>query len=180
MRIAILGGSLRRESLNRRLLEHLAASLAALGHEVRAVHGEALRLPLYDADLPAPPAVLELQAALDGARGLVLVSPEYNAGIPPHLKNAIDWLSTLTPNRLKGLPVLLAGTSPGAFGGARAQLSWRATLANLGALALPEAITIPLADRNLDADGAPQEARAQGAVRKALAAFVDLAERLGS
>ena len=178
MKITVLGGSLRRESLNRRLLEHLGRTLAGMGHEVRTVSGEALRLPLYDADLPVPAEVLALQAALTGIQGLVIVSPEYNAGIPPHLKNAVDWLSTLAPNPLKGLPVLLAGASPGAFGGARALLSWRPVLANMGALALPGAITVPLADRNLDGAGAPLEPRSAGEIQKALAAFLDLCERL--
>jgi chromate reductase len=164
--------------LNRRLLEHLARSLTGLGHEVRTVSGDALRLPLYDADLPAPAEALAMQAALTGIQGLAIVSPEYNAGIPSHLKNAVDWLSTLAPNPLKGLPVLLAAASPGAFGGARALLSWRPVLANLGALALPGAITVPLADKNLDAAGAPLESRAEGEIQKALAAFVALAARL--
>jgi len=178
MKLAVLGGSLRKESLNLRLLGHVARSLADLGHEVRTLSGEALRLPLYDADLPAPAEVLAAQEALAGIQGLVIVSPEYNAGIPPHLKNAVDWLSTLAPSRLKGLPVLLAAASPGAFGGSRALLSWRPVLANLGALALPGAITVPLADRNLDAAGAPLDARAQAEIQKSLAAFLDLATRL--
>jgi chromate reductase, NAD(P)H dehydrogenase (quinone) len=178
MRLAVLGGSLRKGSLNRRLLQHLARTLEGLGHDVRAVAGEDLRLPLYDADLPVPAEVLAVQAALAGIQGLVIVSPEYNAGIPAHLKNAVDWLSTLAPNPLKGIPVLLAAASPGAFGGARALLSWRPVLANLGALALPGAITVPLADRNLDAAGAPLEARAGTEIQKALEAFLALAGRL--
>ncbi|MGA2082676.1 MAG: NADPH-dependent FMN reductase [Holophaga sp.] len=179
MKIAVLGGSLRKESLNRRLLGHLARTLEGLGHEVRAVSGEALRLPLYDADLPAPPEVLAVRDALTGVQGLVIVSPEYNAGIPPHLKNAVDWMSTLSPNPLKGLPVLLAAASPGAFGGSRGMVSWRATLANLGALAAPGAITVPLADRNLDAEGAPVEERARTEIQRALGAFLELAGKLG-
>jgi chromate reductase len=178
MKLAVLGGSLRGASLNRRLLEHLARTLERGGHEAPILSGEALRLPLYDADLPVPAGVLALQAALEGIHGLVLVSPEYNAGIPPHLKNAVDWLSTLTPNPFRGLPVLLAAASPGALGGARALLAWRATLANLGALALPGAITVPLADQNLDAAGTPREARTEAAIETSLAAFVTLASRL--
>jgi NAD(P)H-dependent FMN reductase len=53
MKLAVLGGSLRRESLNRRLLEHLARSLEQRGHDLRTLSGDALRLPLFDADLPA-------------------------------------------------------------------------------------------------------------------------------
>jgi chromate reductase len=178
MDLAILGGSLRQGSLNRRLLEHLARTLEAMGHPVAVLKGEALRLPLYDADLAPDAAVRELHQTLLDRRGLVLVSPEYNAGIPPHLKNAVDWLSTMTPSPFKGLPILLASASPGAFGGARALLSWRPVLANLGAHALPGAITVPLADRNLAEDGAPQDPRTAAEVQKALAALVDLATRL--
>lgn len=178
MHLAALGGSLRKESLNRRLLFHLARVLDGMGHPVRTLTGEALRLPLYDADLPAPQGLRVLEETLAGVQGLVIVSPEYNAGIPPHLKNAVDWLSTLSPCPLRGLPVLLAAASPGAFGGARALLSWRAVLANLGAVAVPAAITVPLADRNLAQDGTPVETRAQTEIQRALEAFVALAGKL--
>ena len=180
MKLAVLGGSLRRESLNRRLLEHLARSLEQRGHDLRTLSGDALRLPLFDADLPAPAEVLALRDALEGIHGLVIVSPEYNAGIPPHLKNAVDWLSTIAPNPLRGLPVLLASASPGAFGGSRALLSWRPVLANLGALALPGAITVPLADRNLDGAGAPLDPRSAKEVQQALGAFVQWTARLAA
>jgi chromate reductase len=179
MHLAAMGGSLRQESINRRLLFHLARVLEGMGHPVRVLAGEVLRLPLYDADLAVPQELRVLEEGLAGAKGLVIVSPEYNAGIPPHLKNAVDWLSTLSPSPLKGLPVLLAAASPGAFGGSRALLSWRAVLANLGALAVPAAITVPLADRNLGGDGVPLEGRAQTEIQRALEAFVGLAGRLG-
>jgi len=178
MKIAVLGGSLRKESLNLKLLGHLARTLEGRGHQVLTASGEALRLPLYDADLPIPEPVAALQALLTGIQGLVLVSPEYNAGIPPHLKNAVDWLSTLRPSVFKGLPILLAAASPGAFGGSRAQLTWRSTIANLGAFALPAGITVPLADRNLGPDGTPLEARAEAGIQSALDAFLDFSARL--
>lgn len=178
MQLAVLGGSLRRESLNLHLLTHLVRCLEAGGHQVSALTGEALRLPLYDADLPVPAEVTALQGRFKGAQGLVIVSPEYNAGIPPHLKNAVDWLSTLGNNPIKGLPVLLAAASPGAFGGSRALLSWRPVLANLGALVLPGAITVPLADKSLGPDGTPLDARSGTEIQRALTAFLELTARL--
>ena len=180
MELVIMGGSLRKESLNLRLLGHLARTLEAAGHEVRRVEGDALRIPLFDADAPPPPQALSLQGLLAGAQGLVIVSPEYNAGIPGHLKNAVDWVSTLAPSPFKGLPVLLASASPGAFGGSRGHLAWRGTLANLGAVALPAGITVPQADRTLAEDGAPLDPRAAGEIRKALDAFLDFTSRLGA
>lgn len=179
MKLALMGGSLRPASLNARLLRHLARELEAKGHAVTSFAGDVLRWPLYEDGLAAPAGAQALQEALRGADGLVIVSPEYNAGIPGHLKNAVDWLSTLTPSPWTGLAVLLCAASPGAFGGARGLLAWRATLANMGAIALPEAITIPLADRNLDEQGAPTDPRTAQLVPRILDSFLSLAGRLG-
>jgi NAD(P)H-dependent FMN reductase len=178
MRLVLMGGSLRPASFNARLLRHLARELELRGHGTSSFTGEALRWPLYeDAATPSPEA-LALHAALREAQGLLIVSPEYNAGIPGHLKNAVDWLSTMKPSPWPGLPVLLCAASPGAFGGARGLMAWRATLANMGALALPEAITVPHADQQLDAEGAPTDARTAAAVPKTLDAFLSLTAKL--
>ncbi len=179
MKLALLGGSLRPESLNGRLLGHLAREAEGRGHETAVFSGSALAMPLYAEGLAAPPEALAAQRTLLEAQGLILVSPEYNAGIPGHLKNAVDWLSTLKPSPWPGLPVLLCAASPGAFGGARGLLAWRATLANMGALALPEALTVPHADQQLGADGAPTDPRTRAQAERALEAFLSLAERLG-
>ena len=178
MKLVLMGGSLRPESLNTRLLGYLATELGARGHEARSFAGKELRWPLYEEGLAPSSETLALHAALQEVQGLVIVSPEYNAGIPGHLKNAVDWLSTMKPSPWPGLPVLLCAASPGAFGGARGLMAWRATLANMGAMTLPEAITVPHADQQLNAEGAPTEARSVAAVTKTLDAFLSLAARL--
>ena len=178
MRLVLLGGSLRAASLNLRLLHHLMRELEGRDHQVSAFTGNALRLPLYEDGVVPSPEALALHAALGQAQGLVIVSPEYNAGIPGHLKNAVDWLSTMKPSPWPGLPVLLCAASPGAFGGARSLMAWRATLANMGALALPETITVPHADQQLDADGAPTDARTAALAPKILDGFLTLTARL--
>lgn len=179
MRLVLVGGSLRKASLNAKFLRHLARTLEGRGHSVVPFTGEALRLPLYDADLPgAPTAVTALQAGLLEAGALVIVSPEYNAGIPGHLKNAVDWVSTLEKSPWGGLPVLLCSASPGAFGGARGMLSWRATLANMGAFVFPGSVNVPHADKNLDEEGAPTEARTVSSLNHTLDAFLDFAAKL--
>lgn len=178
MNLLLMGGSLRPESLNQRFLLHLADQLAKAGQRVDTFHGEALRLPLYQDGLPAPAGIANLTEQLLAAQGLVVVSPEYNAGIPGHLKNAADWLSVQKPSPLAGLPVLLCACSPGALGGARALIQWRVTLANTGAIVVPEAISVPRADQNLDSEGAPLDGRTLDSVRSALAAFLSIAARL--
>lgn len=122
-----LSGSLRKGSLNTSLL-HAAAEVAPAGCTVAI---ESIReIPLYDADLEAaspPAAVTTLQARIDAADGLLLVSPEYNNSIPGVFKNAIDWVSSFPSGGdriFRGLPVGLTGASPGAFGTLSAQTAW--------------------------------------------------------
>lgn len=122
-----LSGSLRKGSFNTALL-HVAAEVAPSGCTVRV---ESIRdIPLYDADLEAaapPGAVTDLQAKIDAADGLLLVSPEYNNSIPGVFKNAIDWVSSFPSGGdkiFRGLPVGLIGASPGPFGTVGAQTAW--------------------------------------------------------
>lgn len=178
MHIVLLGGSLRPQSLNLRLLRHLAREMEARGHRVTPFTGDALRLPLYEDDLTLPGNLRPIAEALRSAEAFVVVSPEYNAGIPGHLKNLVDWLSVQSPNPFAGLPVLVASASPGAFGGSRGVLAWRATLANLGCWVAPAPITVPRADQALGEDGHPLEARTGQEIGRALDTFLAGAARL--
>lgn len=121
-----LSGSLRRASLNTGLLR-AAVEVAPPG--VTLDPGEIRDIPLYDGDREAaegiPAAVSALTERLAAADGLLLVSPEYNGGVPGVLKNALDWMSR-GPGLavLRGKPVAVIGASPGAFGATHAQLHW--------------------------------------------------------
>jgi NAD(P)H-dependent FMN reductase len=131
-----LAGSLRKGSLNRLLLE-AAVDLAPaqLRIQTRSIHG----IPLYDGDVESsegiPEAVQELKNDVAGAKGLLLVTPEYNNSIPGPFKNAIDWLSR--PPRdsgrvFGGKPVAVIGASPGAFGTMMSQAAWLPVVRALG------------------------------------------------
>lgn len=101
---------------------------------------------MYDGDVEAqgdPEPVKALKEAVRGADALLLVTPEYNGGIPAALKNAIDW-SSRSPSgpaasAIAGKPVAVMGGGGGG-GAARAQAQLRQVLAALGieALARPE------------------------------------------
>src|SRR5918997_683828 len=90
------GGSLRRESLNAALLRE-AAELAPVGSTIDLSQLEVVgSLPLYDRSVQEraePPELTGLKERLRAADGLLVATPEYNAGIPGFLKNAIDWAS---------------------------------------------------------------------------------------
>ncbi len=130
IRILALGGSLRRHSRNRALLDE-AAALAPEGVELDlsqlAVIG---LLPLFNQDIlehEGPPAgVAELKDALRAVDGLLIATPEYNWGIPGFLKNAIDWASRPASDIgsvFGDLPVALIGAGGGA-GTRFAQNAW--------------------------------------------------------
>ena len=138
MRVLGIAGSLRAGSYNRALLR-AAVELAPAEMEIEAFEG--LReIPLYDGDVEAaglPEPVRRLAEAIAAADGVLLVTPEYNFGVPGVLKNAIDWISRQPAGApLRGKPVALAGASGGAAGTARSQLELRPTLAMMGALVL--------------------------------------------
>ena len=132
-RILALSGSLRTGSFNT-ALAHAAQAQAPEGVtvDVATLHG----IPLYDADDEAatgiPPAVTALRAQILQHDGLLLVTPEYNNGMPGVFKNGIDWLSR-TPNDLfPGRPVALIGASPSGFGTLLSQNHWLPVLKTLG------------------------------------------------
>jgi NAD(P)H-dependent FMN reductase len=119
IKVLVLVGSLRKESINRQLAE-LAVETAPDG--VRLEPFDRLgELPFYNEDIDtedvAEPVVALRQAAADADAALV-VTPEYNGSIPGVLKNAIDWLSRPFGNSaLKGKPTAVIGAAHGKFGG---------------------------------------------------------------
>ncbi len=133
-RILGISGSLRKASYNAGLLSAaVEAAPPGVTLEARAIHG----VPLYDADVEAkgiPEAVVLLKEALEGADGLLLVTPEYNNGIPGVFKNAVDWMSRPPggTDLFKGKPVALMGASPGNFGTTLSQAHWLPVLHTLG------------------------------------------------
>lgn len=139
--IAVIVGSLRRDSFNRKLADALA-KLAPSEFSFEQVQiGD---LPLYNQDDDAQPAesVKRFKAAIVAARGLLFVTPEYNRSMPGVLKNAIDHASRPYGQSVwKGKPTGVIGVSVGAIGTALAQQHLRNVLAYLDVptLGQPEA-----------------------------------------
>lgn len=137
-----IAGSLRRGSFNRALLR-ASRELTPPGLEIR-IFDHLADIPMFDADVEAagdPEPVTALKTAIREADGLLLVTPEYNAGIPGPMKNAVDWASRRYeggPSVLKGKPVAVMGATPGLLGTARAQASLRVSLANTGAVVMQQ------------------------------------------
>ncbi|MFA5633292.1 MAG: NAD(P)H-dependent oxidoreductase [Porticoccaceae bacterium] len=139
--IAVLIGSLRRDSFNRKLATAIA-KLAPPEFSFKQV--EIGDLPLYnqDDDENQAEAVKRLKGEITAARGLLFVTAEYNRSIPGVLKNAIDHASRPYGESVwAGKPAGVLGASIGAIGTAVAQQHLRNSLAylNVPTLGQPEA-----------------------------------------
>jgi chromate reductase len=137
--VAVIVGSLRRESINLRLA-HALARLA--GPRLKLDLIDLSDLPLYNDDLwSAPPdSVLRLKRELAAADGVLFVTPEYNRGIPAVTKNVVDWGSRPMGDSVwSGKPTAIVGTSPGAIATAVAQSQLRSVLVSCGVRLLGQA-----------------------------------------
>ena len=172
-RILGISGSLRAGSFNTALLR-AAQQVAGDGIAFDAVtlHG----IPLYDGDAEArdglPAAVTTLKDRIVASDGVLLVTPEYNNGIPGVFKNAIDWLSRPAADiaRVFGdKPFALVGASPGGFGTILSQNHWLPVLKTLGVqLWAGNRLMVSRAGSAFDADGELVDAK----LREQLAGFV--------
>lgn len=135
-RLLGISGSLRAKSFSSAILEALVEATAS---QATFDYADIGSVPHFNQDLyvdPLPQPVQHLRAQIAAADGLVIVSPEYNHGIPGVLKNALDWASrphNCSPLRDK--PVLIVTSSPAVTGGVRAQYQIRETV--ISALARP-------------------------------------------
>ncbi len=148
-----LCGSLRRESMNRKLM-HEAARL--FGPDVFA-EGD-LNLPLYNGDdedaAGIPAAVQKLADQIRAADAVIIASPEYNKALPGVLKNALDWVSRTKGGPWRGKPVAIMSASDGRAGGDRGQYSLRLCLVPFRAVVLPgPEVMVAFAKEQFDAEG---------------------------
>jgi chromate reductase, NAD(P)H dehydrogenase (quinone) len=134
-RLVGLAGSLRKASYSRAILSGLRDNLPPpVILEIRD-----LQLPLYneDEDRPGAPnsdGVRLFRNAIDVSDGVIIVTPEYNHGIPGVLKNALDWASRpFGKSVLIDKPVLVISVSPAFTGGVRAQAQVNETLLSIPA-----------------------------------------------
>lgn len=152
--IAVIIGSLRKDSFNKKLATGIAGLAPAEFHFTQVPIDE---LPLYNQDDDASPveAVTRFKTKIAQAHGLLFVTPEYNRSIPGVLKNALDHGSRPYGKSVwGGKPAGVLGASIGAMGTALAQQHLRNILAYLDVptLGQPEAF-IQVKDDTFDADG---------------------------
>jgi NAD(P)H-dependent FMN reductase len=171
--IPVILGSVRRDRVGIRAARLLVGALAARGHRPELIDPLVEQLPLLDRmykEHPRgqAPANLERLAELyRNADGFVIVSGEYNNGIPPALKNLLDHFL----EEYFWRPSAIVCYSPGQFGGVRAAMQLRMTLAELGMSSIPSIFPIPRIGQALDHDGRPLESWVESRLERFLAEF---------
>jgi chromate reductase len=168
--IAVIVGSLRRDSFNK-TLAHAVTSLAPAEFSFEFVDIGVLPLYSQDYDADFPEVARRFKQQIEAADALLFVTPEYNRSIPGVLKNALDWGSRpWGTNSWAAKPGAVLGTSPGATGTALAQQHLRNVLAYLDVAMLgqPEMFIKHSADQIDDTGNIVNEA-----TRKFLQKFID-------
>lgn len=165
-------GSLRRASYNRSLMH---AFIDAVPEDVAIEIAEIDALPLFNQDIedPYPVAAASLKKKITAADAVLIVSPEYNRGVPGVLKNAIDWMSRGEGKPFSGKPVLVAGASDGSIGTAVMQVSLKHSLMHVGAHIVPKPeFCVSFAQDKFDAQGKLTDEKTREFIDKALQALL--------
>ena len=158
-KIAILVGSLREASLNRKV----ARSICAIRNDnLDCSMIEIGDLPLYnqDSDANPPEQYVRFRKEVAAADGVLFVSPEYNRGIPGVLKNAIDVGSRpYGQSVFDKKPAAIVTASPGSIGGfgANHQIRQACVFLNMPVMQQPEAYLGHVTDDSFDQDGCLKE-----------------------
>jgi chromate reductase len=175
--IALVVGSNRRESLNRRLAAALTR-LAPPALEFSSIGIDDLPMFSQDLETDPPQAALRLRAEIRRAAGLLFVTPEHNRSIPAVLKNAIDWAARpRTQNAWAGKPAAIAGTSPGAHGTAMAQQHLRQILNVVGVTVLPGEAHVTFRPDLLSPEGAIADEATRSLLQAHIDRFAELVRR---
>ena len=180
--IAVLLGSVRRDRMGSRAARLVVRELERRGHKVHLIDPLELQLPLLDrmykehpkGQAPEP---LERQAEIyRNADGFLIVSGEYNHGIPPALKNLLDHFLEEYFFRPSGIVCYSAG----GFGGVRAAMQLRMTLAELGMSSVPSLLPIPRIADAIDEDGVARIPIVDRSAQRFLDEFLWYAEALSA
>ena len=155
LHFVVLYGSVRETRQGIKAARFIVEQLARRGHTTSLVDPLEQRLPLLDrmykeyAKGTAPPVLEALATTYRAADGFVVVSGEYNHGIPPALKNLLDHFLEEYFFR----PSAIVCYSAGAFGGVRAAMQLRMTLGELGMPSIPSIFPIPQVQDAFDERG---------------------------
>lgn len=178
MRIEIIAGSPRENSITRRVAIHLAQQINALGkHEVGIIDMRDFELPMVQTVFSSvdntPEQYKTLSERMFAADAFILVTPEYNSSYSPAMKNLLDHYPKQSR---KAFGIVTA--SPGALGGIRASQQLLLLIAGLFGIASPVLLVVPFVDKKFNIDGTLVDENFHKPVHHFITEFVWLMEKL--
>jgi NAD(P)H-dependent FMN reductase len=159
-KILVFAGSTRTGSSNARLAARAVKEFLDAGAEVTWISLIDYAMPLYDGDLAKsdpPENAIKLKRLMGSHQGVLIVTPEHNASIPPLLVNTIDWLSRVHERNEAALAAFknrvfaVSAASDRSSGGLYALLALRQIFTiGCGALVIPEQLAVARASEAFD------------------------------
>jgi chromate reductase len=188
LKILVIPGSLRTGSLNARLAAAAAYQFTQAGAEVTRLSLADFPLPIYDGDLQTksgvPKNAVNLKRMIGAHHGVLIVTPEYNASVPPLVKNTIDWVTRVhdvheTRGQVfRGRAFAIAAASESRLGGTRSLAALRVILSACQAIVIPNQLALSFASEaynDMDRLKHPADIEALGALVRQL---IDVSQRL--
>ncbi|MEW9806323.1 NADPH-dependent FMN reductase [Mesorhizobium sp. ZMM04-5] len=189
-RILVFAGSLRTGAYSARTADAAMKELALQGADITRISLGDYALPLMDQDLEAekgvPENALKLARQIAAHDGLMIASPEYNASIPPLLKNAIDWTSRVRRDGgrpfkpFEGKVAALCSSSDGAFAGVRGLYHLRAVLMACHVEVISPQCSVARASEAFDEDGQFREERLRHQMTTVCRTLIDRAAMMST
>ena len=180
VRVLLFSASLSSDSLNSRLIALARSVCQRLGARIDFARMEDFDAPSYDYDVEIgdsfPAGTREFHRRLEACDGFVIATPEYNASMPGHLKNAIDWVSRMRPQPFNAKHGLLLSASPSMAGGNRGLWSLRIPLEHLGARVFPDMFSLAQAHKAFTEAGELADPSLAERFEQNLRAYLDLVE----
>lgn len=157
IRLLMFSASLRKDSLNTKLITLASKIVAKHGGAIDLVNINEFEATWYNQDLQDgggfPSGIEEFKKRILESDAIIISSPEYNGSLPGHLKNIIDWTSRFRPQPFNGKHALLLSASPSMGGGNKGLWQLRIPLESLGVNVFPNMFSLAVAHNAFDENG---------------------------
>lgn len=184
-KILVFAGSIRTGAFSGQTADAAMKELAQQGAEVTRISLADYPLPIMDQDLEKEKGIPEnayrLGRLIAAHDGVLIASPEYNASIPPLLKNTIDWVSRISKDGGKplrpwaGKSIGLCSSSDGNFAGIRGLYHLRAVLMNCKADIITQQCSVARAQNAFDENGDFRDDRTRGMMEAVCSSLIERA-----
>ncbi|MEZ0221373.1 NADPH-dependent FMN reductase [Tardiphaga sp. 1201_B9_N1_1] len=188
IKILVIPGSLRTGSLNAKLAAVAIDALVRADVDATRISLGDFPLPIYDGDLESnsgvPKHALDLKRMISAHHGVLIVTPEYNASLPPLVKNTIDWISRVEDTHeskgqvFRERPFAIAAASNGRLGGARCLQALRLVLSACRAMVIPNQLTLAFAGEAYDDMDRLKHAADKDAMTAMVRQLIDVAQQM--